>query len=275
MTLQPIPPELTTKAKVLYHLEKSVLDTLLDAFGNLEDINSRFLVLQKASEVNTPFIPSFTATFRKAFTSFQAAHGSLMAKLAKAMSRFFAEGSNLEEILKLKSEAEALCTRYTPQDDGYEAPSYPETLSILEAAYADVEAFMVDLQGEKLNASTLQDVVEATVRRQMIVLYVMPPLHRYGHQNRRLFLDLVRAGHHIYPRRHLPLFEYVLYAEDTKVLAKHFPDCEVFRTLKNPGIFFSKSNRGHISWSQIPFDDLEGRELRKLYDFYFYYFKTQ
>lgn len=86
-TLQPIPPDLY-KGGLIYQIEDDLANTVLAAFSDLDDLHSRFLVLQDSVKRLQDFIPELAKTTRAVSTAYIREHSKLLHELGKFLQEY-------------------------------------------------------------------------------------------------------------------------------------------------------------------------------------------
>ena len=87
VTLQPIPPKIY-KGGLVYQLESDFVDDVLKAYSMLNDLSSRFLVLQNNAKRNQDFVPELARTVRVVAGTYTKEHSELLHKLQKFLQEY-------------------------------------------------------------------------------------------------------------------------------------------------------------------------------------------
>ncbi|KAH7883423.1 hypothetical protein F5I97DRAFT_1930982 [Phlebopus sp. FC_14] len=232
-TLQPIPEELRQEAILVYHLEKQLLDSILRVFGDLDDIQARFSVLQNGIKIYNDIIPTLGSVTRSVATKFAAEHSELLQELKQFISNSQMSGLDPNKGQELVDKAEQLYQFHANAPDTYEAPSYPSHLKPLERAFSDFQAFTLVLRDTNIVSTTLQpsslkDVSWAVWNRRVIPLFLMSPLFSSESSSPTLllarFFALLQANARGYLAQKPPIPCSVLYVEDPVALETQFPN---------------------------------------------------
>lgn len=172
--LQPIPEAVRKEALLINHLDDEIRNAILAAFANLDDVRSRFDVLQAGAKEYQDILPVFFAKLDTMTTAFDTKHRSLLADLTAFLAKFQTDiDASGDSLLQGANE---LFDQLTGPADDYEAPRYPETLTGLEKVYQDFRRFLAVLYDLKRVPTTLDLIASAALSSNDISLFVMPPM---------------------------------------------------------------------------------------------------
>ncbi|KIJ69711.1 hypothetical protein HYDPIDRAFT_184303 [Hydnomerulius pinastri MD-312] len=245
VTLQPIPAELQKSALFIHHLQRAVLDSLLEAFGNLDDVKSRFVVLEEGARIYGEFIPRWVSSVRKVFLAFQIRHRGLLDELAQFVSGF-RQGSNSDIGSALVTEAQSL---YDAHDDAFystQVPTYPTNLAGLERTLADFTHFFNSLESIGQHLSSIQDVSMAANKGDIIPLVLVPPLRSPPDAIVIQACNLVR----IRAAGYVPGTLRILYAESPVELEARLCSDGKFSILTAPTLYVGQVVKGSLTWAE-------------------------
>ncbi|KAF9226985.1 hypothetical protein BS17DRAFT_518438 [Gyrodon lividus] len=259
VVLQPIPAELREAATIIHHIDQQTLEDILRVFGNLDDVSSRFAVLQDGGKKYNEYIPKFESATRAAVTDFLAEHRALLAELSDFVSAFKAGTKSTSAAELLKAADDLYDSQIIPISEDYTAPIYPTNLVGLELAYSNFLELSARLQSVGHELSTIKSISVAAGDGKMIPLFLMPPLSPHSGVDFLRFTALLRTKSPRYVNQDPPLPSYALYVETPATLEAHFPNDKRFAELKEPAIFVGQIDRyGTLSWTE-PSDSLDAR----------------
>ncbi|KAF9224222.1 hypothetical protein BS17DRAFT_780673, partial [Gyrodon lividus] len=289
VVLQPIPTKLRERAVLVYHIERHLMNDILDVFAKLDDLRSRFAVLVDATKTYQDFIPELARMARVIAARYAEDHGKLLDELGQFISDFqhgreqkpnsaFATAMTTEDTLdssttKVLVDARKLYDTHTDATyrdnlDGRSAP-YRSSLASLEMEFSKFQYFVADIQGatkdqqgssgsgadSSCHLSSLEDVCRAPRLQTTIPLFVMTPLTRDNPDLAVVrFLSILRTRATYLDTPSVPA--YILYAESLEHLEHRLPNETKFAALTRPALYVGRVNDdGDLSWT-IPDADL-------------------
>ncbi|CCM06659.1 uncharacterized protein FIBRA_08944 [Fibroporia radiculosa] len=286
VTLQPIPDALRTRALVVHNINERLLDDLLHEFGALEDVRSRYAVLEEAAKTYDALVPAFAKRARKAAAEFRIPHRDLLLELSDAFRALLNGSQESKPTARLIKKAADLSMSHNadtilqPADNtgNPSAESTPEncasqtehaisgleeevrdleansTLSALEDELSVLQSLIVAVERNGFHLSSVDDfsLAACTAASEMPV-FLMPPLVGTGRDAKRLQLSaLLRNVALSYTKRNPPTVCYVLYIEDALAFEERFPNDGRFAALAAPAGYIGQIDYdGTLTWTLI------------------------
>ena len=287
VTLHPIPPHLH-KGSPVYPLDTDFVDDVLRAFSILDDLASRFLVLEDRTKSLEGFIPELSRAAR----AVAAAHSQEHRKLLKALGAFLLEyqhgkapcpdsifahtesgrpfGITGDKVLKKATELHG--KHLDPdQKDANISSQYPSSLAGLENELLRFRDFVATLKRVEISLrgstrlgatgtvksifslSNIKAILDATTIQRKIPVFVMIPL-----TGDRSNADLTVLKYIAILRKHAAYFAdsanpaYMFYAENLNDLERRLPNGGKFSELRAPSLFVGEvDDDGNLTWVSV------------------------
>lgn len=264
VTLSPIPPSLRAQNETLYNLDQVIVNSLLDAYAKLSDINGRFNVLLADTGRASDLVPDLYDAVVDAFDTFDSSMIDLTSSLKTFLETFYQNGTT-DDLNSLLQTANDLIAEhgYQPSDGQYVPPDYPASLGGLEKAWRDFSILSEAVEGKNAFLSSLDTVAAKAKAGTSLALFLSWSVSAIS----VIKFSMLIAGSVV--RKNVT--PYYLYVADTDDLSESLPGGDEI-LLDDPdkiGLFLYTISGSSISWDEVASTQMVNPPVEQYYPFDF------
>jgi hypothetical protein len=258
VVLKRIPFEAFKESGLIRNLQDSVVKSVIKKFGDLMDIQNRFLALQASTAKHKDLVPNLASAVNEVTLSFQKVTIPLLERLAAYVAAYKSDKPK-EDFVNLLTAVQAEIDKQKSSSQMF--LGYPMHLAGLEDAFKSFALLNYKIANKTKNSmfflTPLPALRKDVVFTPIVALLIVPPLPPQPDlindlAIRALLVDAVAYYTSVTP----PVKLHIIYTEDLSKIDTALGGKGMFTQLKGASVFLGQKKMGAISWTPVPEKDI-------------------